>query len=246
RVVRTVGQNLDGARWVVLDLRRVAAVREPAVELIRVMVEDLATRGIDVLFADPRDVPGVDRLMRGLPNARRLPDLETALEQAEEALLTGADLVTPPPTAHVELGAQELLAELGEPAASVIAAACERRTYDRGVTIFDEGEPSDALYFVTRGVVDALAPTSDGTRWFRLSSIPAGSAFGELALVEGGRRSTRTVVAQAATCEVLSTEAFEGLRRHHPDVYNDLVRSIARSLSSQLRRATLEIQSLEE
>ncbi|MCK9902288.1 glutaminase A [Parafrankia colletiae] len=246
RVVRTVRENQAGSRWVLLDLRRVAAVREPAVELIRVMVDDLATRGISVLFADPRGLPGVERLMRGMANTSRLPDLETALEQAEEALLAGAALVTPPPTAHVDLGAQELLADLGPEEISTVAAACERRAYDGGVTVFDEGEPADALFFVTRGLVDALAPNSDGSRWFRLSSIPAGSAFGELALVDGGRRSTRTVVAQAAICEVLTATAFEELRRTCPDVYNALVRAIARSLSSQLRQATLEIQSLEE
>ncbi|CUU58390.1 glutaminase [Parafrankia irregularis] len=249
RVVRTVRANLDGVRWVVLDLRRVAAVREPAVELIRVMVDDLAAQGTTVLFADPRAIPGVARLMRGTANTTRLPDLETALEHAEEALLAAEDLPTPPPTAHVDLGAQELLADLadlGEQAARAVADACERRSYDVGDTIFDVGEPADALFFVTRGVVNALAPNSDRTRWFRLSAIPAGSAFGEIALVEGGRRSTRTVVAQPATCEVLSVEAFATLLRDQPDVYNALVRSIARSLSSQLRQATLEIQSLEE
>ncbi|OHV40162.1 glutaminase A [Parafrankia soli] len=246
RVVRTVRQHLDDVRWVVLDLRRVAAVREPALELLRVLLDELASRDVNVLFADPRGLPGVDRLMRGDWSTQRVADLETALEWAEEALLMREDLATLPPTAHVPLGAQELLTDLGKEGTRVIGAMCERRTYERGATVFDEGDPADALYFVTRGLANAQAPNADGTRWFRLSSVPAGSAFGELALVDGGRRSTRIVVAETMTCEVLSVAAFDTLVREHPDVYNALVRAIARSLSAQLRRATREIQSLEE
>ncbi len=218
RVVRTVCNQLEGVSWIVFDLRRIGVIDEAAISLLAVLLAELAERGITTLFADPRQLPAVAGLMRSDWSTEQLRDLETALEWCEESLLMRADLTTLPPTVRVPFGAQELLAELSRDEVTVVRTLTESRTYLRGFVIFDEGDPADSIYFVTRGLVNVEARAGKAPRWFRLNTVPAGTAFGELALVDGGLRSSRIVVAEDAECDVLSVGAFENLRRENPRV----------------------------
>jgi glutaminase len=87
--------------------------------------------------------------------------------------------------------------------------------------------------------------SAGGNRWFRLKTVPAGSSFGELAIVDGGKRTTRIVVAAHTVCEVLSMAAFNLLLKRRPGAGDAIFRAIAQSLSSLLRQTTREIQALE-
>jgi CRP-like cAMP-binding protein len=75
--------------------------------------------------------------------------------------------------------------------------------------------------------------------------VAAGSAFGELALGGAGVLTSRVVAAEATECELLSVEALEMLRRHHPAISDAIFHALTRSLSARLQRATQEIQMLE-
>jgi glutaminase len=246
RLVWTVRRHLSGVRTVVLDFRRVTAVDDPAVPLLNALLDEMGKRKITTLFADPRSLPAVGALQRTDWSTQRLRDAETALEWAEEALLIREDMPTIPPTVHVPLGSQELLSGLGREEMAFIQAATATRTYDQGEVVYEEGDPSDGLYFVTRGLVNAEVRAGEN-RWFRLKTVPAGSAFGELALIDGGTRTNRIVVAKPMTvCEVLSTAAFELLLKRHPSAGEAIFRAIARNMASRLRQTTREIQALEE
>src|SRR5258705_11400100 len=64
-----------------------------------------------------------------------------------------------------------------------------------GKTLFNAGDPADALYIVAKGEVDILGeadPESDKAR--HIARLDAGQAFGEVALLYGG---TRTATARA-------------------------------------------------
>ncbi|MGF7236854.1 MAG: glutaminase A [Frankia sp.] len=246
RVVRAVRQHLNGVRWLVLDFRRVAAIEEPAVALLTVLLAELADRKVTTLIADPRKLPALAGLLRSDWSTERLRDCETALEWAEEALLLHEDLVTLPATVHVPLGSQELLAELDRTEVAALTALTERRSYGRGEVVYSPGDPANAVYFVTRGLVNAEITAGTAGRMFRLNTVAAGSAFGEFALIDGGFRSTRIMAVEATVCEMLSVDAFESMRHSAPNAYNAIFRAIARSLSSRLRATTREIQSLEE
>jgi glutaminase len=245
RVVRTVREHLTGAHWVIFDLRRVGTVEPSAVALLQVLVAELTERGVTTLLADPHDIPAMDALDSEGLNTKQLRDCETALETAEEALLTRENVRTVPPTVQVPFGSQELLAELRREEVACLRTMTKTRTYERGDIVFDEGDPADAVFFVTRGLVNVEVSAGRGKRRFRLHSVPAGSAFGELALVEGGLRSSRSIVAEDTECEVLSVDCFDALRRQHPSASDAIFRAIARSLSARLRQTTQEIQTLE-
>jgi glutaminase len=245
RLARTVRSNLDGVRWIVLDLRRVGRIDETAMPLLIGLVDELTGRRVTTIFADPNGLAGTGRLLRDGWNTQRVRDTETALEWAEEALLNARDMQTLSPSARVPLGVQELLAEMSREQAARLRALTETRLYAKGDIVFKEGDPADALYFVTRGLVSVDTRTAGGRRRFRLNTVPAGSAFGELALVDGGVRSSRIVAVEPTECQILTVSIFEKLRQRDPSLCDALFRAIARSLSARLRQATQEIQSLE-
>jgi glutaminase len=245
RMVRTVREHLTGAVWVVLDLRRVGAIEPSAVALLRVLLDELAERRMTTLLADPHRIPAVVELERDDLSTQRVRDFESALEWAEEALLMRENVRTLPPTVRVPFGSQELLSELRREEVDYLRAATETRTYEPREVIFEEGDPADAVYFVTRGLVNVEVGAGRGKRRLRLNTVPAGHAFGELALVDGGERSLRIVVVEATECKVLSVEAFEKMRKTYPAACDAIFRAIARSLSARLRQSTREIQILE-
>jgi glutaminase len=164
---------------------------------------------------------------------------------AEEALLARENVRTVPPTAQVPFGSQELLAELRREEVACLRTMTETRTFERGDVVFEEGDPADGVYFVIRGLVNVEVSARRGERKFRLHTVPAGSAFGELSLIEGGPRTSRTVVVEDTECEMLSIDAFDLLRKQYPAASDAIFRAIARSLSSRLRETTQEIQTLE-
>jgi glutaminase len=245
RMVRTVRAHLTGAHWVVLDLRRVGAIETSAMELLAGLFAELTERRVTALLADPHKIEAIDDLEREHSSIQRVADCETALERAEEALLLREDVRTLPPTVRVPFGSQELLAELRREEVDYLRAVTETRTYERNDVIFDVGDPADAVYFVTRGLVN-VEVCGRGGRWLRLNTVPAGSAFGELALVDGGVRSLRIFAKEPAECKVLSVEAFEKLRKRYPTACDAIFRAIARGLSARLRQSTREIQILED
>ncbi|MEI2827349.1 MAG: cyclic nucleotide-binding domain-containing protein [Dermatophilaceae bacterium] len=80
----------------------------------------------------------------------------------------------------------------------------------------------------------------------RLSTISAGSSFGELALVDGSTRSTRIVALEPTICHVMAPEAFAELRRRDPASAGELVLAISRSLSARLRSSTADVAAFED
>ena len=114
-----------------------------------------------------------------------------------------------------------------------------------GAIVFDEGAEPDGLYFLSAGevTVDIRVLKPAGRR--RLSTIGAGSSFGELALVDGRTRSARVVAIEPVMCHVLSTDAFADLLATAPASYAYLTLAIARNLSLRLRYSTAEVAAFE-
>jgi glutaminase len=230
-------------RFVLLDWRHVTAVDDGAFPLLEGLPRILAARGIGLVLSGlPTDATG-DRLRDVLGSGRTViaPSLDEALEWCEDELLeaAGADEAG----VEVALADQELLAGLDADLLATVLATIEPRDYPAGATVFAEGDPADALFFLSSGRV---AVTLDvGGRQRRLATIGPGAAFGEMAVVDGGLRSSGIEVEQDVTCGVLTIEALARLDRDHPGIRAQLSANLVRVLSARLRVANAEIRSLE-
>jgi len=114
-----------------------------------------------------------------------------------------------------------------------------RQAYERvlapGETVFSEGEPGDALYVVQSGEIDLVRRGAGGPRL--LARVGAGEFFGELAVVEGARRSARAVAVGEARVLRLDRATLEALCVGQPEVAIRLIRGLAARLLDAERRA---------
>ena len=89
----------------------------------------------------------------------------------------------------------------GRPALERLARAATEQTAAAGTAIVREGEPADAIYVLVAGSVDVTARGEAGGEERALRTMPAGTYFGEIGVLEGIPR-TATVTA-AEPCELL-------------------------------------------
>lgn len=109
-----------------------------------------------------------------------------------------------------------------------LATAATERSCAAGELIVEQGAPGDALYVVMDG---ALAIEVDGRR---VSRLPAGEAFGELALLDGQPRSATVRAIEATRLLVVPRDAFRAALAEHPSLGLGLVRGLARWLRDSL------------
>jgi CRP-like cAMP-binding protein len=68
------------------------------------------------------------------------------------------------------------------------AADIYGRDFPAGAVVFEEGDPGSRMYVIQSGAVRILKRV--GAREIELARLGAGEAFGEMALLEGGRNPT--------------------------------------------------------
>jgi CRP/FNR family transcriptional regulator, cyclic AMP receptor protein len=133
-----------------------------------------------------------------------------------------------------------MLAGLAAVDRDVVLAACSRRRWRKGQTVFHEDDPGDTLHLVARGRFAVRASTSLGDV-ATFAVLGPGETFGELALLDADQRRTATVDAlEAGETLALRRDAFERLRAAHPVVERVLVAVLAdqvRRLSERLVEA---------
>jgi CRP-like cAMP-binding protein len=108
-----------------------------------------------------------------------------------------------------------------------LAALAEERRVPSGTVLTKEGEPGDEFYVVAEGMAEATI------RGRKVGSIPAGSFFGELSLLDRGPR-TATVSAELPTrLVVLNAKDFSSVIEDVPAISLKIMRGLA----SRIRQA---------
>src|SRR5438876_5552571 len=101
---------------------------------------------------------------------------------------------------------------------------CKANTF-----LFRAGEAGDAMYIIERGKVRICVQATDGHE-LALTEFGRGDFFGEMALLDGQRRSADAVVAEDSRLAVLSREHFVSFMRSSPDVALEMLTALANRL----------------
>lgn len=113
------------------------------------------------------------------------------------------------------------------------------RKYKKGMLIFVEGEPGDALYFVRKGVVKLSKTMEDGREQI-LHYVKEGDIFAEVLLFDGGPFPATAQVVEEAEIGIIHNQAIENFLHQHPH----LTLQILKVMSKRLRQAQAQIQNL--
>src|SRR6266446_3102969 len=115
-------------------------------------------------------------------------------------------------------------------------------------SLFRAGDEGDAMYLIERGKVRICVQGTDG-RDMTLTELGRGDFFGEMALLDGQRRSANAIVAEDARLAVLSREHFLSFVRSSPDVALELLTALAirlRHTDELLRHSATRNVNVEE
>jgi CRP/FNR family transcriptional regulator, cyclic AMP receptor protein len=122
---------------------------------------------------------------------------------------------------------------------AALARAATLRTYRRGETIVQQGQPGDAFYVLVRGRVAVAIVAPDG-REVVLNTLGEGDHFGEMALLDDAPRSASVIAQEKSDLAILSRAVFFDLLKSN----FVLTRALLAAFSARLRRANATIEGL--
>jgi len=142
-----------------------------------------------------------------------------------------------------------LFESLDDDAAKQVCELLETLDCEAQKVMFRAGDAGDAMYIIERGKVRICVQATDGHE-VTLTELGRGDFFGEMALLDGQRRSANAVVAEDARLAVLSREHFLSfIMGGNPNVALEMLTALAdrlRHTDELLRHSTTRNVNEEE
>ncbi|NTU81640.1 MAG: alpha/beta fold hydrolase [Chloroflexales bacterium] len=128
-----------------------------------------------------------------------------------------------------------------------LAAQCRVRTYPPGDLIGPANEECTDLYIVQDGSVEVWSEPglSEDSPSRQLTTVLRGQVTGEMALLDGGRRSAGLMAGpEGATMLVLRRDRLRALAEDDPALGNGVIWNIATTLALRLRLTNFQLQMI--
>ena len=141
-----------------------------------------------------------------------------------------------------------LFESLDDEAADELCHLLESLDCKAGAFLCRAGDEGNAMYIIERGKVRICVHTVDG-REVTLTELDRGDFFGDMALLDGQRRSADARVAEDARLAVLSRDHFLSFMRSNPNVALEMLTALANRLrrtDELLRHAATRNVNVEE
>lgn len=108
-----------------------------------------------------------------------------------------------------------------------VTVLCENREYQRGETIFTEGQPGTRLYGVISGRLIITTSSADGQE-LNLNVAEAGEILGEIAFLDGGPRTATGRAAATSLCFSIDRAPFFRLLERSPELSTHLLQLVCK------------------
>jgi len=119
---------------------------------------------------------------------------------------------------------------------SKIAGLAKVRTYPARTIVVAQGEPATALFAIVHGRLKVVSSGPDGKDTV-LGIMAEGEVFGEVALLDGGKRSATCTTIEPCELLVVDRTAFVGLLESSPKLAIELLQVLARRLRRLSQRS---------
>ncbi|MGY4492731.1 cyclic nucleotide-binding domain-containing protein [Pseudomonas sp. TE3610] len=104
----------------------------------------------------------------------------------------------------------------------------------QGEEIFHEGDAGTFMCIIHRGTVN-VQKTDNDDRPILVASLRKGRAFGEMAVLDGERRSATCVAADSCVLINLGKDSLDKMLNDAPKIAAKIIRALAVSMSKRLR-----------
>lgn len=245
-LIRRISNLTSDVQDMIVEFKRVSFADGPARRLIVQTVMgfpfDPATLTFTGISEDgPLAALRADLEALTSTNLRFAADNDEALEACENSLLETFFDVTD--RTRFALSRLDLFAGMRREDLQELEQVVVSYQIDAGKQILREGDPAAMFYVVARGSVSISVSKPDGTRR-RLAAAGPGQSFGEMALVDGGKRTADVFAEQTTICYGFPVEAVHELSKRRPDLMPTILANMVRNLTHRLGQANTEIRAL--
>ncbi|MHA3977892.1 glutaminase A [Halovulum sp. GXIMD14794] len=249
RLIREVTALPADPTEIIIDLRRVTYADTAAVTLLRHAVQNMATgRGARLNFTEAQNNANLEGFRAAFSQeeasgqCRFHASIDEALEEAEDDILEFAGRSRA--DERLSLGELELFQGMPEDDLAVLETAISTFSFARGETILTTGDEAKLTFVVARGSVSILIRDEAGQKR-RTASIGPGQSFGEMALLDGGRRSADVRADTEVLAYGISVAELKRLAKDRPLMLPTILGNIIRSVSTRLRNANDQIRAMQ-
>ena len=134
---------------------------------------------------------------------------------------------------------KEVFFGLSDEQLAEIAFVAERKRYNPGELLFNEGEMGDALFIIESGLVDLTVKKGEGE--LKLATLPAGAVIGEMTLINIETRSATATAASESSAIIVKNSALSGIFNQNRELFIVVLVNITRILSKRLRQANQKL-----
>lgn len=146
----------------------------------------------------------------------------------------------------VMLRLNPLFCDLAPPILEHLARLCSLKSLCTGATLFQKGDPGDALFGIRKGQVSIETGTSDGQR-VTFAFLGPGDLFGEIALLDGKGRTADAVATQPTELFALRRADLLAFLSREPSVGIKLIEILCerlRALSGHVEQSlTMKLEA---
>ncbi len=118
---------------------------------------------------------------------------------------------------------------LSEDELAQVAQVTMARRFEAGAVVFREGDEGSTCYIVRTGRARAIREHPDG-RSITLAHFDSGDIFGEMAMLDGERRSATVEATEATEAIAILSADMHRLLREHPDISVKLIAALGQRL----------------
>ena len=249
QLLRRLSQLATDSKYVIVDFKRVHLADASACKLIVRAVKSMAQSGTELVFASMAHGGPLDGLIRALAASeeghglRQFRDADAALEWCEDQLMVG-----PAPGTATKFAVSEinLFKGLTPAEGKLVETLIRPLVFEKGDVIMREGDEAKLFFVLARGTVSVqIKVHGKADKRKRVASIGPGLTFGEMALLDGGKRSADIVANERVICYGLGVEELHELSAAHPNIMITILSNLTREFSERLRHANEEISVLE-
>jgi CRP/FNR family transcriptional regulator, cyclic AMP receptor protein len=133
--------------------------------------------------------------------------------------------------------------ELSKRDYSILSQVVHNRQYLAGEHIFTQGDPGIGLYIIREGDVEIRYENKAGEP-LRIASFSNGDFFGELALVDGGRRTASAVAKTDVKIAVIFKPDLDNFIERYPRKGIKILQGITLIVTTRLRKMDEEFLNL--
>lgn len=243
---RTADEDLPPLKYVLLDFTFISGL-DSSVAVSFIKLKNLAvSRGFTLVFTnvpfelEEQFAKAGCKLDDEAGGSITSLSLDYALEWAENNILENYGALSV---------AQKDLPELLKPVfpepryIPALMKVLKRITVKRGQTVFRQGDPSDAMYFIEKGMVNVELEIEGGKK-LRLKKMGPGTVFGEMGLYTTAPRSASIIATEDCVLYRLPTKVVNLLQTKRPELASCIHRFIVSLLADRVFGANETIRDI--